>query len=73
MNGLGGLNKSPNGVVTGLVQLQLPVVATSRDLARQTGCIVAKAGKARRNLGTVDLVVFPECTRLCFEQFQEDF
>ena len=28
MNGLGGLNKSPNGVVIGLVQLQLPVVAT---------------------------------------------
>ena len=28
MNGLGGLNKSPDGVVIGLVQLQLPVVAT---------------------------------------------
>ena len=28
MNGLGGLNKSPNGVVIGLVQLQLPVVST---------------------------------------------
>ena len=28
MNGLGGLNKSPNGVVVGVVQLQLPVVAT---------------------------------------------
>ena len=26
MSGLGGLNKSPNGVVIGLVQLQLPVV-----------------------------------------------
>ena len=25
MSGLGGLNKSPNGVVIGLVQLQLPV------------------------------------------------
>jgi formamidase len=60
MNGLGGLNKSPNGVVLGLVQLQLPVVATPEDLARQTEKIVAMVGKARRNLPTMDLVVFPE-------------
>ena len=60
MNGLGGLNKSPNGVVIGLVQLQLPVVATKADLARQTERIVYMLGKARRNLGTMDLVVFPE-------------
>ena len=60
MNGLGGLNKSPNGVVLGMVQLQLPVVETSDDLARQTEKIVAMVGKARRNLATMDLVVFPE-------------
>jgi formamidase len=60
MNGLGGLNKSPNGVVIGLVQLQLPVVATSADLAAQRDRIVAMVGKARRNMGTMDLVVFPE-------------
>ena len=60
MNGLGGLNKSPAGVVIGLVQLQLPVVATPEDLARQTEKIVAMVGKARRNLSTMDLVVFPE-------------
>jgi len=60
MNGLGGLNKSPEGVVIGLVQLQLPVVVTSEDLARQTQRIVDMVGKARRNLGTMDLVVFPE-------------
>src|SRR3954449_3516777 len=60
MNGLGGLNKSPNGVVIGLVQLQLPVVATKADLARQTERIVWMVGKARRNLSTMDLVVFPE-------------
>ena len=59
MNGLGGLNKSPEGVVIGLVQLQLPVVATKADLARQTERIVYMVGKARRNLGTMDLVVFP--------------
>jgi formamidase len=60
MNGLGGLNKSENGVVIGLVQLQLPVVETTADLARQTARIVELVGKARRNLGTMDLVVFPE-------------
>ena len=32
MNGLGGLNKSKNGVVIGLVQLQLPVVETPEEL-----------------------------------------
>jgi formamidase len=60
MNGLGGLNKSPNGVVIGLVQLQLPVVATPADLAAQTQVIVGMVAKARRNMPTMDLVVFPE-------------
>jgi formamidase len=60
MNGLGGLNKSANGVAIGLVQLQLPNVVTKDDLAKQTEKIVAMVGKARRNLGTMDLVVFPE-------------
>ena len=32
MSALGGLNKTPNGVVIGLVQLQLPVVETPADL-----------------------------------------
>ena len=60
MNGLGGLNKSKNGVVIGLVQLQLPVVETPDDLAAQTDKIVAMVGKARRNMAGMDLVVFPE-------------
>ena len=60
MNGLGGLNRSPNGVVIGLVQLQLPVVATPAQLAAQTDRIVAMVGKARANMATMDLVVFPE-------------
>ena len=41
MNGLGGLNKSPNGVVIGLVQLQLPRIETRADIAAQTARIVA--------------------------------
>jgi formamidase len=60
MSGLGGLNKSPNGVVMGLVQLQLPVVQTPADLAAQTTRICAMVAKARRNMPTMDLVVFPE-------------
>jgi hypothetical protein len=39
MNGLGGLNTSENGVVIGLVQLQLPVVKTPADPTRQTAWI----------------------------------
>lgn len=60
MSGLGGLNKSPNGVVMGLLQLQLPNVATPDDLARQTQRICQLVGKARRNMPAMDLVVFPE-------------
>ena len=60
MSGLGGLNKSPNGVVLGMVQLQLPVVDTPAQLAAQTQRIVQMVGKARRNLPAMDVVVFPE-------------
>src|SRR5512138_1496483 len=60
MSGLGGLNKSPNGVVLGLVQLQLPVVKTAADLETQTTRVCAMVAKARRNMPTLDLVVFPE-------------
>jgi formamidase len=60
MSGLGGLNKSPDGVVIGLVQLQLPQVASKADLAAQTDKICAMVAKARRGMSTMDLVVFPE-------------
>jgi formamidase len=60
MSGLGGLNKSPNGVVLGLVQAQLPNVVTPDDLAAQTQRICDMVGKARRNMPSLDLVVFPE-------------
>src|SRR5580658_65731 len=60
MSGLGGLNKAPDGVVIGLVQLQLPTIATKSDLAAQTKRICAMVQKARKNMSTMDLVVFPE-------------
>ena len=60
MSGFGGLNKSKNGVVLGLVQLQLPTTKTPADLAAQTQRICDMVAKARANLSTMDLVVFPE-------------
>ena len=60
MSGLGGLNKSVNGVVIGLVQLQNPVVETPDQLAAQTQRVVELVGKARRNNAAMDMVVFPE-------------
>lgn len=60
MSGLGGLNKSKNGVVIGMVQLQLPNIKTKNDLSEQTNVVVDMVAKARRNMSTMDLVVFPE-------------
>jgi formamidase len=60
MSGLGGLNKSPDGVVIGLVQMQLPVVDTPEQLREQVGRIVGLTAKARNGLRGMDLVVFPE-------------
>jgi formamidase len=59
MSGLGGLNKSPEGVVLGMMQLALPVV-TPDDVIRQTKKICAMVAKARNSMPTMDLVVFPE-------------
>ncbi len=60
MSGLSGLNKSPHGVVIGLMQLQLPVVVTPAQLATQAQRIVQMMGKARRNNPGMDLLVLPE-------------
>ena len=60
MNGLGGLNRAPGGVVIGLAQLQLPVIETRTDVMRQAERVAAMVGKAKRGMGTLDLVVFPE-------------
>lgn len=60
MSGLGGLNKSPKGVVLGLVQLHLPQVETKEHLTAQTDKIVRMVAKARAAMPSMDLVVFPE-------------
>lgn len=60
MSGLSGLNKSPNGVVIGVAQLQLPDPRTREAIRTQTQKIVAMVGKARSSMPTMDLIVFPE-------------
>ena len=45
MNGLGGLNKSPNGVVIGLVQLQLPVVVNAGRPRRRRPTSIVRHGR----------------------------
>src|ERR1019366_5767614 len=60
MSGLGGLNRSPHGVVIGMVQLQLPTVVTPAGLSAQTRKIVAMVTKAKKGMPSLDLVVFPE-------------
>ncbi|MGN7455336.1 formamidase [Paenibacillus pasadenensis] len=60
MNGLGGLNKSPDGVVIGLAQLQLPAVETPEQLAAQARRIAEMTAKARKGSRSMDLIVFPE-------------
>lgn len=59
-SGLGGLNKSPNGVVIGLAQLALPDPHTRAELWTQTQRVIEMIGKARRSMPTMDLIVFPE-------------
>lgn len=60
MSGLSGLNKSPNGVVVGLVQLQLPVTKTKEDLETQTKKVCDMVRSAEHMAAPVDLLVFPE-------------
>src|SRR3982074_1292073 len=60
MSGLGGLNRSSHGVVIGLVQLQLPVIAGHDDLRRQGQKIGAMVTKAKKGTANIDIVVFPE-------------
>lgn len=59
-SGLGGLNKSPNGVVIGLAQLALPDPHTREALWAQTEKVVSMVAKARRSNPGMDLIVFPE-------------
>lgn len=52
MNGLGGLNKSSNRIVIGLLRPALPDIATRHDIAGLAARKVATVGKAQRGLST---------------------
>lgn len=60
MSGLGGLNKSPDGLVLGLVQFQLPVVEKPEDVTRTAEQICEVVRNTKRGMPTLDLIVFPE-------------
>ena len=61
MSGLGGLNKSPNGVVVGWCSCSCRWSRRRRDLAAQTARIVRAGRQGAAQPGrTMDLVVFPE-------------
>jgi formamidase len=60
MNGLSGLNKSPDGVVIGLVQLRRPNIDTVSDICRQVTVIEEMIKRAKRGRTNIDILVFPE-------------
>ena len=60
MSGLGGLNKSPGGLVLGLCQLQLPTVTTPAELEASTARVCEILRRTKAGLPGLDLLVFPE-------------
>jgi formamidase len=60
MSGLGGLNKTPGGVVIAAVQSQLLRVDTAADLARATEHVCGLVRRTKKEYPGVDLILFPE-------------
>lgn len=60
--GLGGLNKSPDGMVIGLVQWQLPVAKTREQVTEQAEKVCTYVRRAKTGMPQLDLIVFPEYT-----------
>jgi formamidase len=60
MNGLSGINKSPDGVVIGLVQLRRPDISSVSDIGRQVSVIEEMVRHAKRGRTNIDILVFPE-------------
>lgn len=60
MSGLGGLNKTTNGIVVAAVQSQLLSVTTSSDLSAATAHICALVRQTKRAYPSTDLILFPE-------------
>ncbi|GAB7350705.1 hypothetical protein MBLNU459_g1262t1 [Dothideomycetes sp. NU459] len=60
MSGLGGLNKTPGGIVVAAVQSQLLHVSTPAELSSAVAHIVSLVGRTKRAYPAVDLILFPE-------------
>ena len=60
MSGLGGLNKTPGGVIISLVQSQLFDAATPSDIAHNTNHVVKLVERVKHSYPATDMVVFPE-------------
>lgn len=60
MSGLGGLNKTPDGIVVSVVQSQLFDVATPTDLDHAVKHVVKLVERTKRAYSATDMVIFPE-------------
>ncbi|KAI0133997.1 formamidase [Xylariales sp. AK1849] len=60
MSGLGGLNKTPGGIVISVVQSQLLPVSTPSDLSSAVSHVVSLVRRIKRSYPTTDMVIFPE-------------
>lgn len=60
MSGLGGLNKTPGGIVISVIQSQLLDVAIPADLANAVSHVCQLVRRAKRAYPATDMVVFPE-------------
>lgn len=60
MSGLGGLNKTPGGIVISVVQSQLFQVDTADDLANAVQHVVTLVSQTKQAYPATDMVVFPE-------------
>lgn len=60
MDGLGGINKTDNGIVVGLLQLRAADISTPDDLNLAAGKIVSFIRDIKQRRPNIDVLVFPE-------------
>lgn len=60
MDGLGGLNKTENGVVIGLLQPRSPDISSPEDLHRAADRLASFVHQVKQRRPEIDIVVFPE-------------
>lgn len=60
MSGLGGLNKTPDGIAISVVQSQRFEIATPTDLDHAVKHVVKLVERTKRAYAATDMVIFPE-------------